>query len=362
MVSAVNPASNSSVVFVGIPACRIIKPSIFGARLSQSMQIHIKSQTRQMKSNRSVIRALIEWDFKSVQTILARRYRVFKRRWHWPAIGDIQGDFYRGVTDTSNLRAFYARANARPDTSRGIPEFVRGTCYVCQDDVDFMVDTDLVRQSNNWRETLKCPGCGLINRWRSSLHLFEALVQPVEEDNVYVTEAVTSLFKTIASRYPRSVGSEYDSDVVPGTEIDLPSGPTRIEDVTGLTFPDGSFEAVLSFDVLEHVPDFKSALREFYRVLVPGGQALISVPFTFDDRTLTRAEVDSDGSIRHIMEPHYHGDPLSDEGVLCYYEFGLELLREIRDAGFQEAFLVCYTSLQWAYYGDQAIFVGRKSA
>lgn len=299
-------------------------------------------------------------DFNSAHAILANRYRVFARRMQWPAIGDIRGEFYRGVANTTDLRAFYTGAGPRPDSSRGVPEFVRGTCYACQDDVDFIVDTESVRLSGNWRETLKCPGCELINRWRSSLHLFEELLKPEEQDVIYLTEAVTPLFKAIAARYPASVGSEYAPDVEPGTEADLPTGPTRIEDITSLTFPNGSFEAVLSFDVLEHVPDFKSALREFYRVLVPGGQALISVPFTFDDPTLTRAEMDSDGKIRHLMEPLYHGDPLSADGVLCYYEFGLDLLQDIRNAGFQDAFLVCYTSRKWAYYGEQAMFVGRK--
>jgi len=332
---------------------------IFGARLSQSDQI-LETLARNMTSDRSIIRALGRRDFKSANAILANRYRVLKRRMQWPAIGDIRGEFYRGVVNTSDLGDFFTAAGPRADISRGVPEFVRGACYVCQVDVDFTVDSESVRLSGNWRETLKCPGCELINRWRSSLHLFEELLKPVDQDAIYLTEAVTPLYRAIAARYPAIVGSEYAPGVEPGTEAGLPTGPTRIEDVTRLTFPDGSFEAVLSFDVLEHVPDFKKALREFYRVLVPGGQALISVPFTFDDHTLTRAKLDSEGNIRHLMEPHYHGDPLSDEGVLCYYEFGLDLLQEIRDAGFRDAFLVCYTSRKWAYYGKQAVFVGRK--
>ena len=313
-----------------------------------------------MNSNRSIVRALTRLDIRSVYSILAQRARVRARQRHWPAIEHIQSEFYQGVSNTPDIQAFFARADPIPDTSKGIPEFVHGRCYVCQRDVDFIVDTELIHQSKNWRETMKCPGCGLINRWRSSFHLFEALLEPVEQDNIYLTEAVTPLFKTIAERYPQSTGSEYAPDAPLGADLDLPSGPARIEDVTRLTFPDRSFEAVLSFDVLEHVPDFKNALHEFYRVLAPGGQALISVPFTFDEHTVTRAELDSEGNINHLMEPSYHGDPLSDDGVLCYYEFGMDMLKEIREAGFQDAFLVCYTSHKWAYYGQHVMFVGRK--
>ena len=134
------------------------------------------------------------------------------------------------------MQAFYAQADPMPDASKGVPGFVHGWCYVCQRDVDFIVDTESIRQSDNWRETMKCPGCGLINRWRSSFHLFEALIEPVKQDSIYLTEAVTPLFKAIAGRYPRSVGSEYAPNAPLGADLDLPSGPTRIEDVTRLTF------------------------------------------------------------------------------------------------------------------------------
>lgn len=48
--------------------------------------------------------------------------------------------------------------------------------------------------------------------------------------------------------------------------------------VTELPFPDGSFDAVVSADVLYHVDDDERALREFARVLRPGGLVVINVP------------------------------------------------------------------------------------
>jgi len=308
----------------------------------------------------SKVKSLARSQSRSPLAVAARGYHHWRVRRQWPEIGQVTSDFYQAVTNTSDMHAWFDRFHVLPDISEGIPETIPGDCYVCGRSVEFAVKVDLIRDSNNWRETLKCPICDLINRWRSSVHLFEDLVKPEEDDRIYLTEAVTPLYKAISSRFPGCTGSEYASETPLGSVIELPSGPTRIEDVTRLTFPDESFEAVLSFDVLEHVPDYKSALREFHRVLAPGGQALISVPSTFTDHTLIRAEVDDQGRITHLLEPSYHGDPLSDEGVLCYYDFGLDLLQEMKNAGFRDAFLVCYTSRPWAYYGAHLMFVGRK--
>jgi ubiquinone/menaquinone biosynthesis C-methylase UbiE len=49
----------------------------------------------------------------------------------------------------------------------------------------------------------------------------------------------------------------------------------QVADATGLPFPDGSFNYVLSFDFLEHVKNQSQALSEMIRVLKSGGRLLI---------------------------------------------------------------------------------------
>lgn len=53
----------------------------------------------------------------------------------------------------------------------------------------------------------------------------------------------------------------------------------------GKTFPfeDGSFDAVISFEVFEHVFNLPEMLAEIKRVLKPGGKLLISAPFGWDE-------------------------------------------------------------------------------
>jgi len=49
-------------------------------------------------------------------------------------------------------------------------------------------------------------------------------------------------------------------------------------DAAKLPFADGSFDAVICSEVLEHVPDPDAALAEIVRVTRPGGQVALSVP------------------------------------------------------------------------------------
>jgi SAM-dependent methyltransferase len=65
-----------------------------------------------------------------------------------------------------------------------------------------------------------------------------------------------------------------------------------VSDVTGIPVPDGSFDAILCTEVLEHVPEPILALREFGRILRPGGQLFLSAPL---------------GAGLHQQPHHYYG-------------------------------------------------------
>ena len=53
-------------------------------------------------------------------------------------------------------------------------------------------------------------------------------------------------------------------------------------DVRALPFADASFDAVYSMGTIEHFPGTEGAVREIYRVLKPGGRAIIGVPNRHD--------------------------------------------------------------------------------
>ncbi len=67
-------------------------------------------------------------------------------------------------------------------------------------------------------------------------------------------------------------------EVPEGTEADVKEG-----DALALPFADGEFDRVVAAEILEHVPDDLSAIRELVRVTRPGGTVALTVPRWFPE-------------------------------------------------------------------------------
>jgi SAM-dependent methyltransferase len=199
------------------------------------------------------------------------------------------------------------------------------------------------------REGLHCTRCQLNARVRAGIGLLNDQLGR-STASIYVTEQATPAFAWMQSYYRGNLyGSEFEPNADRRNKLADHlrrlggRGDINFEDVTRLSLPDASHDAVLSFDVLEHVPDYKAALREFARVLKPGGSLVATFPFTDLPSTVIRASINSQGQIEHHLPPEYHGDPISG-GVLCFYHFGWDVLDEVRRAGFNTAEMV----MPWA--------------
>lgn len=62
--------------------------------------------------------------------------------------------------------------------------------------------------------------------------------------------------------------------------------PTMVMDLTDLKFSENTFDAIICYHVLEHIPDDIQAMQELYRVLKPGGWALSQVPIWATEKTV----------------------------------------------------------------------------
>jgi tetratricopeptide (TPR) repeat protein len=241
----------------------------------------------------------------------------------------------------------------------------QGYCRVCNSSAQFLID---YRHSHpvqgtkipNWRERLLCPTCRLNNRMRSVIHLFLEECEPTQNSHIYLTEQVTPLYKYVKNHFFNVMGSEYLGNQIPYGSV-LENG-TRNESLTALSFKDSDFDFILSFDVLEHIPDYQKAFAECYRVLNNNGKMLFTVPFRKQsEKNLIRAKLDSQGNLIHLEKPLYHGDPLNNKGILCFQEFGWQILDELKDVGFGEVKAIIYGSSFYGYLGAGNIaFIAQK--
>lgn len=95
-------------------------------------------------------------------------------------------------------------------------------------------------------------------------------------------------------------GGDYDEDVLKEAEKSWPGVRFVKMDAFALPFPDERFDAVVSFETIEHVVDGERFLAEMKRVLKPGGVFICSTP-----------------NIRYTSHPPYHLKEYSPEE---YYE------------------------------------------
>jgi len=247
---------------------------------------------------------------------------------------------------------------------------LEGTCFVCEKKSTFKIDFLYAAARSkdgqilmpNYRERLVCDSCGLNNRLRATYHLLKTLYPNLNEVKTYTTEELTPLYDFLVTKIRDIRGSEYfegttDKKVyVPHVSKDLHN-----EDLTNLSFANAEFDLVISCDVLEHIPDYPKALEEIFRVLKKGGYFIFSVPFVpGNQKTLVRAQI-KNGKTKHILSPEYHGDPLkNDDGCLCFYHFGWDIIDKLKAIGFKDAGIFSYWSLSYGYLGDGIILYGKK--
>ena len=83
-------------------------------------------------------------------------------------------------------------------------------------------------------------------------------------------------------RYKRYLG-DYNSEEYIGVDsVDLP-GVDIVCDITkGLPFEDGTIDEIICVHVLEHIRNLRFIMKEFHRILKPGGILRIRVPHCFN--------------------------------------------------------------------------------
>jgi SAM-dependent methyltransferase len=232
---------------------------------------------------------------------------------------------------------------------------LRRFCLCCNEATPMLVDYESGRleqdgsRTPNWRERLVCTQCMMNNRQRLVAKLVQQASSQSAHPRIYLMEQVTPIFEWVRNLPGTEVqGSEYLGYEYKGGEQ---IHGVRHEDVMNLSFPDESFDLIVSNDVLEHIPDPQKAMRECFRVVKQGGGVLATFPFhAAYDTTTVRARLVGSG-IEHLLPPQYHGNPVSSDGSLVFHDFGWDLLDLMRGAGFTSVACEVYANDEFGHLG-----------
>ena len=175
-----------------------------------------------------------------------------------------------------------------------------GYCIVCDHRTLF------VETGPYLANTYRCVRCHSIPRWRGLLYVLNR--EFPNWRNLTLHECGSG---GPASRKLRREAAGYNASryLLPEVARGVAVGDITCQDLESLTFPDESFDLVITQDVLEHVLRPEQAVAEIARVLRPGGAHVFTVPIVHGGQTVVRA-IPSESGIEHILAPDYHGDSL----------------------------------------------------
>lgn len=228
-------------------------------------------------------------------------------------------------------------------------------CTVCEQVTKIRLDWMFGGWSNTtasihpaWTETGVCETCGLNSRMRALMDFIKTHLDLPAIKQAYIAEEVTPMYRKLKQIIPSLIGSEYVApNIPPGKKVRHGKlfNHIRHEDLTNLSFSSNTMELMITLDVFEHIPNFRKAFSEAHRILAHNGYLVFTIPFFFDaETTRIRASIDENGNVVHHLPAEIHGNPLSNQGSLCFQNFGWDILTELKQAGFSE-------STAWLYWG-----------
>lgn len=242
-----------------------------------------------------------------------------------------------------------------PEDFRGMPSHT-GRCNVCGNDTSFFYTDEAL-----YRESLACAHCLTTSRYRS---IARGILRAIRELTGVEAGSLADLnpdlrraslriydaqspfnFRVCAYPIPDILAcckwldvrtSAHKPEEPPGASLGANITNQNLE---ALTFPDNSFDIVITSDVLERTRLDYKAHWEIRRVLKPGGFYIFTERH-FRDRSETFyhvAVVDPDDATKdlYLTGKEYHEDANSEEGrALSYRAYGTEIDRALAELGF----------------------------
>lgn len=253
---------------------------------------------------------------------------------------------------------------AKEHTARLDSPCAEALCSLCGFEGEFI----RFHPDSSLRET-RCPQCGCARRTREVarvlLHLVNASIErplceqlsSFEDLRIFELQAAGPLH-ALLKVLPHYQCSEFFPAISPGQRNEE---GILCQDATRLTFPDMTFDIVISQDIVEHIDDTWRAFSEINRVLTKDGTHIFTVPINEGAPTRKRRGRDNfqgqqakqgeekgqgrrgiGGQDRQsgqkelddpALPPIYHGDPLNPEGAFVWWDFGDDLPQRLAQLG-----------------------------
>ncbi|MFL5786920.1 MAG: class I SAM-dependent methyltransferase [Flavisolibacter sp.] len=186
-------------------------------------------------------------------------------------------------------------------------------CTCCGSQFKSFASFGVPRRPNAW-----CPKCESLERHR-------LLWKFLEEKTNFYTSKLKILHVAPETVFFKFIKKMKNIDYYPADKFPAvyPNG-THYIDLLEIDFPENSFDAIICNHVFQYIENDRKAISEIYRVLKPGGWAILQVPInkklkvTYEDPTIT--------------------DPIEREKAFGLKEhvrfYGLDYADRLREAGF----------------------------
>ncbi len=192
-----------------------------------------------------------------------------------------------------------------------------GFCHCCEQAVRFTA-------AEPWfRDHYICTECGSIPRERALAWAVEHFFPDWRRATIHESSPIE---RGISPKLKKHCQNYIASQFFPGVKSGVEHQGWRCENLESLSFAGNSIDLHISQDVMEHIFKPDLAFREIARTLRPGGMHIFTVPLVNkSEPTEVCAKIGADGAVEHLLDPEYHGSPVSEQGALVTRRWGYDI-------------------------------------
>ncbi len=229
-----------------------------------------------------------------------------------------------------------------------------GYCGCCNQDVIFESKTSWLR---DW---FFCSNCASMPRER-------ALIKVIEESypnwrNLLIHES-SPAYRGVSEKMQKECMGYTSSQYFPGQPFGSMVQNYRNENLEEQTFPDESFDLIVTQDVMEHIYNPEKAFSEIARTLKRGGAHIFTVPMINKHmKTEVWATLDPSGNPLFLKEPEYHSNPVNPLGSPVTMHWGFDIVNFIREKSGLETTIVHLDDIRLGIRAEYIeVLVSRKN-